>query len=118
MALYLKKIEQNELKIAQLTKMIKSSKAKRKKLMDENARLSYLSITEEYKCDGRELLEILAREHEQSAKLEASDLTDNDINELANSDEDKNSVNGNKVDNNSIADDSSDADNYTGTFFS
>ena len=113
MALYLKKIEQNELKIAQLTKTIELSKAKRKKLMDENARLSYLSITEEYKCEGRELLEILAREHEQSAKLKASSLTDRDIDELVDS-ADK----GNSVDNNSVVDDSTDADNYTGTFFS
>lgn len=81
--------------------------------MDENARLSYLSITEKYKCDGRELLEILAREHEQSAKLKASDLKDRDIDELTDSADKKNSVDGN-----SSVDNSSDADNYTGTFFS
>lgn len=118
MALYLEKIEQNELKIAKLTKTIESSKAKRKKLMDENARLSYLSITEEYKCDGRELLEILAREHEQSAKLKASGLTDKDIDELTDSADSKNRMNGSSVDNNSVVDNSTNADNYTGTFFS
>lgn len=86
--------------------------------MDENARLSYLSLTEEYKCDVRELLEILAREHEQSAKLKASGLTDRDIDELTDSADSEKSVNGNRVDNNSIVVDSADVDNYTGTFFS
>lgn len=118
MALYIEKIEQNEMKIAHLTKTIESSKAKRKKLMDENARLSYLSITEEYKCDGRELLEILAREHEHSAKLKAGGLTDRDIVEFTDSADRKNGMDSNSVDNNSVVDDSADTNNYAGTFFS
>lgn len=118
MTLYIEKIEQNEMKIAQLTKTIESSKAKRKKLMDENARLSYLSITEEYNCDGRELLEILAREHEHSVKLKASGLTDRDIDELTDSADSKNGMNSNSVDDNSDVDGSTDAGNYAGTFFS
>ena len=46
--------------------------------MDENAHVSYLEIKAEYNCEGRELLEVLSREREQSAKLKADGLTDSD----------------------------------------
>ncbi len=76
--LYLEKIEENEKKIKKLKATIETSKAKLKKLVDENAHLSYLEIKAEYNCEGRELLEVLAREREQSAKLKADGLTDSD----------------------------------------
>ena len=79
MGLYLEKIEENEKKIKKLKATIETSKAKLKKLVDENAHLSYLEIKAEYNCEGRELLEVLAREREQSAKLKADGLTDSDI---------------------------------------
>lgn len=69
MGLYLEKIEENEKRIKKLKATIETSKAKLKKLLDENAHLSYLEIKAEYNCEGRELLEVLAREREQSAKL-------------------------------------------------
>ena len=78
MGLYLEKIEENEKKIKKLKATIETSKAKLKKLVDENAHLSYLEIKAEYNCEGRELLEVLAREHEQSAKLKADRMTDSD----------------------------------------
>lgn len=78
MGLYLEKIEENEKKIKKLKATIETSKAKLKKLVDENAHLSYLEIKAEYNCEGRELLEVLAREREQSAKLKADSLTDSD----------------------------------------
>ena len=78
MGLYLEKIEENEKKIKKLKATIESSKAKLKKLVDENAHLSYLEIKAEYNCEGWELLEVLAREREQSAKLKADVLTDSD----------------------------------------
>lgn len=78
MGLYLEKIEENEKKIKKLKATIETSKAKLKKLVDENAHLSYLEIKAEYNCEGRELLEVLAREREQSAKLKADGLTDSD----------------------------------------
>ena len=78
MGLYLEKIEENEKKIKKLKATIETSKAKLKKLVDENAHLSYLEIKAEYNCEGRELLEVLAREREQSAKLKADVLTDSD----------------------------------------
>ena len=78
MGLYLEKIEENEKKIKKLKATIETSKAKLKKLVDENAYLSYLEIKAEYNCEGRELLEVLAREREQSAKLKADGLTDSD----------------------------------------
>ena len=68
MSLYAEKIAQNDTKIAQLEKSIENSKAKRKKLIEENEHLSYLSIVEEYKCEGHALLEILKHEHEQAEK--------------------------------------------------
>ena len=78
MGLYLEKIEENEKKIKKLKATIETSKAKLKKLVDENAHLSYLEIKAEYNCEGRELLEVLAREREQSAKLKADGPADTD----------------------------------------
>ena len=83
MELYADKIAQKEQKIEQLTQNIKRDTDKRKKLIEENNRLSYLSICEQYNCNGRELLEILAHEHQQAEKLKASGLTDTEIDELA-----------------------------------
>ena len=91
MGLYLERIEENEKKIKKLKATIETSKAKLKKLVDENAHLSYLEIKAEYNCEGRELLEVLAREREQSAKLKADGLTDSDIDVNADTAEDNNS---------------------------
>lgn len=59
--------------------------------MDENAHLSYLEIKAEYNCEGRELLEVLPREREQSTKLKADGLTDSDNDITADTDEDNKS---------------------------
>jgi regulator of replication initiation timing len=91
MGLYLEKIEENEKKIKKLKATIEKSKAKLKKLVDENAHLSYLEIKAEYNCEGRELLEVLAREREQSAKLKADSLADSDNDVTADTAEDNNS---------------------------
>ena len=82
MELYADKIAQNEQKIQQLTKNIKRDTEKRRKLIEENDRLSYLSICGDYNCSGRELLEILAHEHQQAEKMKASGLTDKEIDKL------------------------------------
>ena len=82
MSLYAEKIAQNDAKIAQLEKSIENSKAKRKKLIEENEHLSYLSIVEEYKCEGHALLEILKHEHEQAEKLKAENQHNKCISEL------------------------------------
>ena len=82
MELYADKIAQNERKIQQLTKNIKRDTEKRRKLIEENDRLSYLSICGDYNCSGRELLKILAHEHQQAEKLKASGLTDKEIDKL------------------------------------
>lgn len=89
MGLYLEKIEKNEKKIKKLKATIETSKAKLKKLVDENAHLSYLEIKAEYNCEGRELLEVLAREREQSAKIKADGLTDSDNDVTAKTADDK-----------------------------
>lgn len=70
--------------------MIETSKAKLKKLVDENAHLSYLEIKAEYNCEDRELLEVLAREREQSAKRKADGLADTDNAVTANPSDDTN----------------------------
>ena len=85
MAIYLEKIEENDKKIAQLERNIKRDTEKRKKLMEENARLSYQAICEQYNCTGQELLDILSREHQQAEMLQTSRLSDADIAELAGS---------------------------------
>ena len=82
-AVYSEKIADNDRKIEQLSKNIKRDTEKRKKLMEENARLSYQAICEQYNCTGQDLLDILSREHQQAEMLQASGLSDADIAELA-----------------------------------
>ena len=82
-ALYSEKIAENDRKIEQLSKNIKRDTDKRKKLMEENARLSYQAICEQYNCTGQDLLDILSREHQQAEMLQPSGLSDADIAELA-----------------------------------
>ena len=82
-ALYSEKIAENDRKIEQLSKNIKRDTEKRKKLMEENARLSYQAICEQWDCTGQDLLDILSREHQQAEMLQTSGLSDADIAELA-----------------------------------
>ena len=84
-ALYSEKIADNDRKIEQLSKNIKRDTEKRKKLMEENARLSYQAICEQWGCTGQDLLDILSREHQQAEMLQTSGLSDADIAELAGS---------------------------------
>ena len=84
-ALYSEKIAENDRKIEQLSKNIKRDTEKRKKLMEENAQLSYQAICEQYNCTGQDLLDILSREHQQAEMLQTSGLSDADIAELAGS---------------------------------
>ena len=84
MAVYSEKIADNDRKIEQLSKNIKRDTEKRKKLMEENARLSYQAICEQYNCTGQDLLDILSR-HQQAEMLQTSGLSDADIAELAGS---------------------------------
>ena len=84
-ALYSEKIADNDRKIEQLSKNIKRDTEKRKKLMEENARLSYQAICEQWDCTGQDLLDILSREHQQAEMLQTSGLSDADIAELAGS---------------------------------
>ncbi len=73
MALNLDRIAENEAKIAKLDKSIQRSMAKKKKLMEENARLTYTSLCEQYNSSGLELLEILKREQEDKIVPKKSD---------------------------------------------
>ena len=84
-ALYSEKIADNDRKIEQLSKNIKRDTEKRKKLMEENARLSYQAICEQWGCTGQDLLDILSTEHQQAEMLQTSGLSDADIAELAGS---------------------------------
>ena len=84
-ALYSEKIAENDRKIEQLSKNIKRDTEKRKKLMEENARLSYQAICEQYNCTGQDLLDILSREHQQAEILQTSGLSESDIAELTGS---------------------------------
>lgn len=84
-AIYTEKIADNDLKIEQLSKNIKRDTEKRKKLMEENARMSYQAICQQYNCTGQNLLDILSREHQQAEMLQTSGLSDADIAELAGS---------------------------------
>ncbi|MDE7364789.1 MAG: hypothetical protein K2N27_07920 [Ruminococcus sp.] len=76
MALDLDKITENEQKIKKLEESIKRDIAKKKKLSEENAHLTYLSLYEQYNSSGRDLLDILANEHEQAVSLKTSDKSD------------------------------------------
>lgn len=85
MALYLEKITENEQKIQKLEESIKRDTAKKKKLTEGNARLTYLSLCEQYNSLGRDLLDILASEHEKSTinnTLNAEiDISENNVTE-------------------------------------
>ena len=76
MALYLDKISENEQKIKKLEESIKRDTAKKKKLTEENAKLTYLSLCEQYNSSGRDLLDILANEHEQAVSLKTNNMSD------------------------------------------
>ena len=76
MALYLDKISENEQKIKKLEESIRRDTAKKKKLTEENARLIYLSLCEQYNTSCRDLFDILANEHEQAVSLKTSDKPD------------------------------------------
>jgi len=80
MALYLDKIAENEQKIQKLEESIKRDTARKKKLTEENARLTYLSLCEQYNSSGRDLLNILASEHEK-ATVSNTLNTDIDVSE-------------------------------------
>ena len=66
MALNLDRIAENERKITKLDDVIKRTTAKKKKLMEENARLTYMSLCEQYNSSGLELIELLTREQTAS----------------------------------------------------
>ncbi len=78
-ALYAEKIAENTRKIEQLTRNIKRDTEKRKKLLEDNAHLSYLAICEKYNCEGQDLLDILSREHQQAEQLKAKSMSEDDI---------------------------------------
>ena len=78
MALYLEKITENEQKIQKLEESIKRDIAKKKKLTEENARLTYLSLCEQYNSSGRDLLDILAGEHKKAISSRMSDMPDDE----------------------------------------
>ncbi len=73
MGLYTEKIAQNQMKIDKLNELIKKHTEKRKQLVDENARLSYLTLCAEYRCEGQELLDIIKQEHEQFGNSDESE---------------------------------------------
>ena len=66
MALNLDRIAENERKITKLDDVIKRTTAKKKKLMEENARLTYMSLCEQYNSSGLELIELLTRKQTAS----------------------------------------------------
>ena len=82
----LEKIVQNEAKIAKLDKAINQYTKRRKKLIEENARLTYTSICEKYNSSGRNLIELLERQ--QTAQPD-TDTASNDIEESVEADTDK-----------------------------
>ena len=82
---YTEKIAENERKIEQLSRNIKRDTEKRKKLMEDNAHLSYLALCEKYQCKGQNLLDVINAEHQQVEQLKASGLSDAEIAELADS---------------------------------
>ena len=92
MAIYSEKSAENDRKIEQLSKNIKRDTEKRKKLMEENARLSYQAICEQYNCTGQDLLDILSREHQQAEMLQTSGLSDADIADSRRSSEDSDDI--------------------------
>lgn len=68
-----KKITKLDEQIAKLKKRIKADTAECEKLCEQKALLFYQSLCKQYCCEGQELADMLAREHEQAALLDADD---------------------------------------------
>ena len=68
-----KKISKLDEKIGKLKKRIMADTAECEKLCEQKALLFYQSLCKQYSCEGQELADMLAREHEQAALLDAEE---------------------------------------------
>jgi len=64
--MYEDRIAKNQEKIKKLDEQIRRSTEKRKKLADETTRLVCLSLCSEYRCESKDLLDIIRSEHQQN----------------------------------------------------
>lgn len=64
--MYEDRIAKNQEKIKKLDEQILRSTEKRKKLADETTRLVCLSLCSEYRCESKDLLDIIRSEHQQN----------------------------------------------------
>lgn len=76
------KIAQNEQKILQLEKNIKRDTEKRKKLIDENERLNYQALCQEFRCSGTELFDMITLEHDQIQAIKDEGMLDSVLDEI------------------------------------
>lgn len=79
------KIAQNEQKITQLEKNIKRDTEKRRKLLDENERLNYQALCQEFKCSGTELFDMITLEHDQIQAIKDEGMLDSVLDEISRS---------------------------------
>lgn len=79
------KIAQNEQKILQLEKNIKRDTEKRKKLIDENERLNYQALCQEFRCSGTELFDMITLEHDQIQAIKDEGMLDSVLDEISRS---------------------------------
>ena len=84
------KIAQNEQKILQLEKNIKRDTEKRKKLIDENERLNYQALCQEFRCSGTELFDMITLEHDQIQAIKDEGMLDSVLDEISRSIETEN----------------------------
>ena len=68
-----KKITKLDEKIGKLKERIKSDTAEYEKLSEQKAMLIYQSLCRQYSCEGQDLADMIAREHEQAATSVADD---------------------------------------------
>lgn len=79
------KITQNEQKIHQLEKNIKRDTEKRKKLIDENERLNYQALCQEFRCSGTELFDMITFEHDQIQAIKDEGMLESVLDEISRS---------------------------------
>ena len=79
------KIAQNEQKIIQLEKNIKRDTEKCKKLIDENERLNYQALCQEFRCSGTELFDMITLEHDQIQAIKDEGMLDSVLDEISRS---------------------------------
>lgn len=76
-------LNDNNAKLDNLEKTIKAANERRRRLIEKNKLITYDTLAELYGIEGQELIDAITAEHTLIAKLTASDMSYDEITELA-----------------------------------